>query len=58
MEGGPGYGSIGSAASYRMLFGPLLRTRDLILMDQRGTGGSEAIDCPALQQGVATMPTP
>jgi pimeloyl-ACP methyl ester carboxylesterase len=51
MEGGPGYGSIGSAASYRMLFGPLLRTRDLILMDQRGTGGSEAIDCPALQQG-------
>lgn len=51
MEGGPGYGSIGSAASYRALFRPLLRTRDLILMDQRGTGASEAIDCPALQEG-------
>ncbi|MGH2634637.1 MAG: alpha/beta hydrolase [Actinomycetota bacterium] len=51
-EGGPGYGSIGSAGSYRFLFAPLLRSRDLILMDQRGTGGSGAIDCPALQEGV------
>ncbi len=51
-EGGPGYGSIGSAGGYRFLFEPLLRTRDLILMDQRGTGGSGAIDCPALQQGI------
>jgi pimeloyl-ACP methyl ester carboxylesterase len=52
MEGGPGYGSIGSAASYRFLFEPLLRERDLILMDQRGTGGSGAIDCPDLQNGI------
>ena len=51
-EGGPGYGSIGSNAAYRFLFAPLLRSRDLILMDQRGTGGSGAIDCPALQQGI------
>ena len=50
-EGGPGYGSIGSASGYRFLFEPMLGTRDLILMDQRGTGGSGAIDCPALQQG-------
>ena len=48
-EGGPGYGSIGSAAAYRFLFAPLLRDRDLILMDQRGTGGSDTIDCPDLQ---------
>ena len=51
MEGGPGYGSIGSASSYRFMLRPLLRTRDLILMDQRGTGSSEAIDCPDLQRG-------
>jgi pimeloyl-ACP methyl ester carboxylesterase len=51
MEGGPGYGSIGSADSYRFMLGPLLRTHDLILMDQRGTGASGAIDCPALQRG-------
>ena len=50
MEGGPGYGSIGSAGSYRFLFASL--DRDLILMDQRGTGGSGAIDCPALQNGI------
>ncbi|MGZ8612033.1 MAG: alpha/beta fold hydrolase [Actinomycetota bacterium] len=51
-EGGPGYGSIGSNAAYRFLFGPLLEHRDLILMDQRGTGGSGAIDCPKLQRGI------
>ncbi len=51
-EGGPGYGSIGSSGGYRFLFGPLLRSRDLILMDQRGTGGSATIDCAGLQQGL------
>jgi pimeloyl-ACP methyl ester carboxylesterase len=51
MEGGPGYPSIGSNAAYRFLFAPLLESRDLILMDQRGTGSSGAIDCPALQRG-------
>ena len=51
-EGGPGYGSIGSNAAYRFLFEPLLRDRDLILMDQRGTGASSTIDCPALQKGI------
>jgi pimeloyl-ACP methyl ester carboxylesterase len=49
-EGGPGYGSIGSASSYREIFGPLLETRDLILMDQRGTGNSDAISCKPLQR--------
>ena len=52
MEGGPGYGSIDSADSYRFMLGSLLRTHDLILMDQRGTGASGAIDCPPLQGGV------
>ena len=52
MEGGPGYGSIGSAGSYRFLFEPLLADRDLILVDQRGTGGSGAIDCRELQDGI------
>lgn len=51
VEGGPGYGSIGSRFAYRFLFEPLLRDRDLILMDQRGTGGSGAIHCPRLQRG-------
>ena len=50
-EGGPGYGSIGSASTYLFMLGKLHRRHDLIVMDQRGTGSSGAIDCPALQTG-------
>ena len=53
-EGGPGYGTIDSAASYRFLLGPLGRDHDLILIDNRGTGRSGAIDCQRLQAGGAT----
>lgn len=49
VEGGPGYSTIASRWSYRDLFKPLLDRRDLLLMDLRGTGRSDAIDCPALQ---------
>ncbi|MBV8735408.1 MAG: alpha/beta fold hydrolase [Solirubrobacterales bacterium] len=49
MEGGPGYPSTGSAASYLFMIGSLHRRHDLILMDQRGTGGSDAIDCTGVQ---------
>ena len=50
-EGGPGYSTIESGSSYEFLLGPLRRTHDLILMDNRGTGTSGAIDCPRLQAG-------
>ena len=49
MEGGPGYPSTGSAASYLFMIGSLRRRHDLILMDQRGTGASDAINCPGVQ---------
>lgn len=49
-EGGPGWPSTGSSAEYRRLFRPLLATRNLLLIANRGTGRSDAIDCPALQQ--------
>jgi pimeloyl-ACP methyl ester carboxylesterase len=53
-QGGPGSSVtqdpfIGSF--YRGVFDPLLDTRDLILLDQRGVGRSDAIDCPELQDG-------
>jgi pimeloyl-ACP methyl ester carboxylesterase len=32
------------------LFGPLRDSRDVVLIDYRGTGLSQAIDCPSLQQ--------
>ena len=54
VEGGPGYASTNfdSAKSYRAVFGPLLRRRDLVLIDQRGTGHSQAVNCPQLQRGM------
>ena len=54
VEGGPGYASTNfdSAKSFRAVFGPLLRRRDLVLIDQRGTGHSQAVNCPQLQRGM------
>ncbi|MFN8195362.1 MAG: alpha/beta fold hydrolase [Nocardioidaceae bacterium] len=49
IEGGPGYATTASRDYYLELFGPLLRHRDLLLVDARGTGRSSAIDCPELQ---------
>jgi pimeloyl-ACP methyl ester carboxylesterase len=48
-EGGPGFPATGSAPEYRALFRPLLATRNLLLVDSRGTGGSALIDCQDLQ---------
>ena len=48
-EGGPGYATTASGASYAAMYGPLLDRRNLLLVDQRGTGRSEPIDCPDLQ---------
>jgi pimeloyl-ACP methyl ester carboxylesterase len=50
-EGGPGYPSTGSRSYYLPLFRPLLDRRDLLLVDQRGTGTSDPIRCAALQRG-------
>jgi pimeloyl-ACP methyl ester carboxylesterase len=48
-EGGPGYSTTGTGASYAAMYGPMLRRRNLLLVDQRGTGRSTPIDCPDLQ---------
>lgn len=58
-EGGPGYSTTGTGFEYSTLFAPLMTGRNLLMMDQRGTGGSEAIDCIDLQpyggSGVASV---
>lgn len=48
-EGGPGYPSTASRGGYLGLFEPLRADRHLLLVDQRGTGRSAAVRCPALQ---------
>ena len=50
-EGGPGYPATESRDDYLALFGPLMGTRDVLIMDNRGTGQSGALDCTALQTG-------
>jgi pimeloyl-ACP methyl ester carboxylesterase len=45
LQGGPGEDTIGSAEFYAQRFAPLLDDRDLLLIDQRGTGKSGALPC-------------
>ena len=48
-EGGPGYPATESRDAYLTLFKPLRRRRDVLIMDNRGTGRSGAVDCRDLQ---------
>jgi pimeloyl-ACP methyl ester carboxylesterase len=50
VEGGPGFASTGSEEDYLPMIGPLARTRNLLLVDLRGTGTSTVINCPALER--------
>jgi pimeloyl-ACP methyl ester carboxylesterase len=49
--GGPGLANstLALLGVWPSVFGPLLDRRDLLVIDDRGTGQSAAIDCPALQ---------
>ena len=53
VEGGPGYASTGSESQYLAMTGRLLTTRNLLLIDLRGTGTSTPVNCPGLQHAVA-----
>ena len=48
-EGGPGFPATESRDEYLALFEPLRATRDVVIMDNRGTGHSAAVDCKPLQ---------
>jgi len=43
--GGPGQGAVSLAAQVQTLFSRLNDTRDVVLIDQRGTGHSNPLDC-------------
>jgi pimeloyl-ACP methyl ester carboxylesterase len=55
-EGGPGYATSGSADGYLALFAPLRDRRDMLFVDNRGTGKSEPLNCPLLQSEQNTRP--
>jgi pimeloyl-ACP methyl ester carboxylesterase len=50
VQGGPGYPTSGYASQYQGVFGPaILATRNLLLVDLRGTGMSSLFTCSPLQ---------
>ncbi len=47
LTGGPGGAAAQMAQGLQSVFSELNRTRDIVLVDQRGTGGSNPLLCPA-----------
>lgn len=58
LAGGPGQAAIPFTSVFSALLGPILSTRDLIVFDQRGTGLSHPLSCPAFEHLGAGGPTP
>ncbi len=58
VEGGPGYPSIesvsfksdGASSGYSAMYGALLEHSNMLAVDNRGTGKSTPLNCPALQR--------
>jgi pimeloyl-ACP methyl ester carboxylesterase len=48
LAGGPGQAAVPLLDTFAGVLRPLLRTRQLVTFDQRGTGGSGRLRCPAL----------
>ena len=47
LAGGPGGSAVADALGVQQLFSSANESRDIVLVDQRGTGRSNALDCPA-----------
>ena len=52
LAGGPGGAATDLIDSYLRSYGVLNRSRDFVFVDQRGTGGSNPLTCPAASAGV------
>lgn len=50
LSGGPGQSSVAAADSFALSLAPALRRYRLVVLDQRGTGQSGALDCPVIQR--------
>ncbi len=53
--GGPGQGAVALAAQAQSIFSRLNDTRDIVLVDQRGTGHSHPLDCGKGEQPIQAM---
>jgi pimeloyl-ACP methyl ester carboxylesterase len=57
LAGGPGQAAIPLATDFAQALGPAITARDLIVFDQRGTGSSDLLDCPAFDSFSADSTT-
>jgi pimeloyl-ACP methyl ester carboxylesterase len=55
LAGGPGQAAIPVATEFASILGPALANRDLLVYDQRGTGSSGRLTCPAFEQDVSSI---
>jgi pimeloyl-ACP methyl ester carboxylesterase len=55
LAGGPGQAAIPVATEFASILGPALATRDLLVYDQRGTGSSGRLTCPAFERSVTSI---
>jgi pimeloyl-ACP methyl ester carboxylesterase len=55
LAGGPGQPALPLAGYFAQAMTPALGQRDLIVFDQRGTGESDPLDCPALHGDAGTL---
>src|SRR4051794_18156803 len=55
LAGGPGQAALPLSTDFADVLGPALADRDLLLFDQRGTGSSGSLSCPALGSGGSVL---
>jgi pimeloyl-ACP methyl ester carboxylesterase len=58
LAGGPGQGAARLARQVRDLFATLQNERDIVLVDQRGTGDSAPLDCKSDDDSLASLNEP
>ena len=56
LAGGPGGSAVDSAFGMLQLFSSANEARDILLVDQRGTGRSNALECPVPRKPLPTTP--
>jgi pimeloyl-ACP methyl ester carboxylesterase len=55
LAGGPGQAALPAAADFAELMAPGLADRDLLVLDQRGTGASGRLRCRAFERGASSI---
>ena len=55
LAGGPGQAALPVSTEFASILGPSLATRDLLVYDQRGTGSSGRLTCPAFDRGITSI---